>query len=228
MIFEELNGTECKSYLIADERCGEAAVVDPLLERVSEVLERLRRGRLNLVWVIEAHTHADHLSGVRELASLTRARSAGAPAGSVDRPLREGDSLRVGSIELSVWSTPGHTADSLVLRLPDRVLTGDTLLVGASGRIDLPTGDAANEWESLQRLQSLPAETLVFPAHVYGSKVSSTIGEERRENPRLRMAREEFLRLMTRPRADRPRLLDEALAYNQRPREDSRAAPPVS
>ncbi|MHB1847209.1 MAG: MBL fold metallo-hydrolase [Deltaproteobacteria bacterium] len=220
MIFDELNGdTACKSYLIADEETREAAIVDPLLERLHDYLMRLRQSGLRLTWAIDSHTHADHLSGVRELARRTGAVSAGAPAGSVARPLHEGDGLAIGSVELSLLSTPGHTADSLVLRLPDRVLTGDTLLVGASGRTDLPSGDAEAEWASLQRLKELPDETLVFPAHVYGTRASSTIGLERESNPRLQMDRAAFLRLMTTPRTDRPRILDAALTYNRQPAE---------
>lgn len=219
MIFRELNGTEesCRSYLVADERTREALIVDPVLEHVPAYLEALGTQKLRLAWTIDTHTHADHLSGAHELAVATGARTAGSPAGSVHRALREGDVVRVGEIALTVWASPGHTADSLVLVLPDRVLTGDTLFIGATGRTDLPSGDPEREWESVRRLLTLPDETLVFPGHEYQHRLSSTIGHERASNPRLTISREEFLRMMNMPRKEKPARLAEALAWNTRP-----------
>ncbi|MFY0581819.1 MBL fold metallo-hydrolase [Cystobacter fuscus] len=141
----------------------------------------------------------------------------GAPAHAVQRPLGEGDELAVGDVRVRVWASPGHTADGLVLVLDDRVLTGDTLLIGATGRTDLPTGDPEAEYESLERLLSLPDDTLVFPAHDYGGRTFSTIGHERVSNPRLRLDREAFLQLMRMPRTEKPERLAESLAYNSRP-----------
>ena len=113
---------------------------------------------------------------------------------------------------------------ALVLVMEDRVLTGDTLLIGATGRTDLPTGDAEAEYLSLQRLLSLPGDLLVFPAHDYGGRTFSTIGHERLNNPRLRLDHEAFIRLMTSPRTEKPARLAESLAYNTRPLE-ARDAP---
>ena len=218
-LFEELNGgASCRTYLIVSPRTRDALIVDPVLELVPSYLQRLGKDSLRLTLVVDTHTHADHLSGGRELARMTGAVHAGAPLAVVERPLHEGDVLEVGDVRIAVWETPGHTSDSLVLRLEDRVLTGDTLLIGATGRTDLPTGDAESEYHSLQRLLSLPGDTLVFPSHDYGGRTFSTIGHERLTNPRLRLDYEVFMRLMTTPRNEKPARLDEALAYNTRPR----------
>jgi glyoxylase-like metal-dependent hydrolase (beta-lactamase superfamily II) len=219
-IFEQLNqGMSCRTYLLACPRSRQALLVDPVLERVPAYLERLERDALRLTVVVDTHTHADHLTGGRELVRVTGCLHAGSPRGSVHRPLREGDVVEVGELRLWVWESPGHTADSLVLGMEDRVFTGDTLLIGATGRTDLPTGDAEAELRSLRRLLALPEETLVFPSHDEAGRTFSTIGHERLTNPRLRLSPEAFLRRMMLPRADKPARLAEALAYNTRPLE---------
>ena len=217
-IFEELNGgASCRTYLIASPRTREALIVDPVLELVPGYMQRLAKDQLRLSLVVDTHTHADHLSGGRELARMTHSVHAGAPEGSVRRVLHDGDILEVGELRIRVWASPGHTEDGRVLVMEDRVLTGDTLLIGATGRTDLPTGDAEAEYRSLQRLLTLPGETLVFPAHDYGGRTFSTIGHERLTNPRLRLDHEAFIQLMTTPRNEKPARLHEALAYNTRP-----------
>jgi sulfur dioxygenase len=217
VIFEELNGvaSECRSYLVAEG--GEALILDPLLDRVEDHLARLRALGLRLAVAADTHTHADHLSGTKELVRRTGAKSAGAPRSVVELPLVEGDVLTLGGLRFTIWSSPGHTADSLVFLLPDRALTGDTLFIGATGRTDLPTGDPEAEWDSVQRLLTLPDETLVFPGHDYNQKTQSTIGEEKRSNKRLLAGREKFIEVMREPRPTKPALLEQALAYNSQP-----------
>jgi sulfur dioxygenase len=217
-IFEALNGgASCRTYLIVSPRTREALIVDPVLELLPGYMQRLAKDQLRLRLVVDTHTHADHLSGCRELARMTGALIAGAPEGSVHRVLSDGEVVEVGDVRLTVWASPGHTADGLVLVMEDRVLSGDTLLIGATGRTDLPTGDAEAEYRSLQRLLSLPEDTLVYPAHDYGGRTFSTIGHERLTNPRLRLSYEAFIQLMTSPRNEKPARLAEALAYNTRP-----------
>lgn len=217
MIFEELNGvaSECRSYLVGDS--GEALIVDPVLENVDAYLSRLAALELRLAYAADTHTHADHLSGAKELARRTGAKTAGAPQAVVRVPLRDGSTLRVGKLTVRAWASPGHTADSLVLLLPDRVIAGDTLLIGATGRTDLPTGDPEQQWTSLQRLLTLPGGTQVWPGHDYNRAASSTIGEEKRSNKRLLLGREKFLVAMREPRPSKPARLAEALAYNTAP-----------
>jgi glyoxylase-like metal-dependent hydrolase (beta-lactamase superfamily II) len=217
-IFEELNGgASCRTYLIVSPRTREALIVDPVLELLPGYMQRLSRDQLQLRLVVDTHTHADHLSGGRELARMTGAVLAGAMEGSVQRLLSDGEVLEVGDVRLTVWESPGHTSDGLVLVMEDRVLSGDTLLIGATGRTDLPTGDAEAEYRSLQRLLTLPDELLVYPAHDYGGRTFSTLGHERLTNPRLRLDHEAFIQVMTVPRSEKPARLAEALAYNTRP-----------
>jgi sulfur dioxygenase len=217
MMVEELNGvaSECRSYLVSDS--GEGLIVDPLLDRVDAYLARLSALGLRLAYAADTHTHADHLSGVKELSKRTGAKSAGRPVGVVQVPLGEGDALALGALRIGIWSSPGHTADAIVLLLPGAVLAGDTLLIGATGRTDLPTGDCEEEWDSARRLLTLPDETVLWPGHDYNQRASSTIGDERRTNKRLLFGREQFLAAMREPRATKPKLLAEALAYNTTP-----------
>jgi sulfur dioxygenase len=216
-VFEELNGvdSECRSYLAADS--GEALIVDPVLERAGDYLRRLGALGLRLAYAADTHTHADHLSASKQLSRRTGAKTAGAPSGVVEIPLGEGSVLRVGNLSLAVWASPGHTSDSLVFLLPGRVLSADTLLIGATGRTDLPTGDAEQEWASVQRLLSLPDATEVWPGHDYDRRASSSIGEERRTNGRILMGREKFIFAMREPRPSKPARMVEALAYNTAP-----------
>src|SRR5690349_9087588 len=109
LIVDELNGGECKSYLVGDRASGLAWLIDPLLDRVSAYLERLKNDHWKLTHAIDTHTHADHLSGVWDLARATGAKTAGAPQAVVELPLKEGDALSLGAHRMEVWGTPGHT-----------------------------------------------------------------------------------------------------------------------
>jgi len=214
VLFEELNGaqSECRSYLVAD--AGEALIVDPVLEHVDAYVARLAQLGLRLAIAADTHTHADHLSGGKELRRRTGCKTAGAPRGVVDLPLGEGDVVPLGGLRVTVWASPGHTADSLVFLLPGKVIAADTLMIGATGRTDLPTGSAEAEWDSARRLLTLPDDTELWPGHDYNQKMSSTIGHERRTNKRMLAGREKFIALMREPRASKPARMAEALAYN--------------
>lgn len=218
LLFVELNPEgECKSYLVGSRATGAAVVVDPLLDLVAHTRDALEQHGLRLAFAIDSHTHADHLSGGRELAWACGGRTAGSPRGSVHLALSEGDLLEFGRQAIRIWATPGHTADSLSLLCCDRVFAADTLMLGSTGRTDLPSGDAAAEWESIQRLLTLPDATVLLPGHDYAGRRTGTIGEERRENGRALLGRERFLAAMNAPRPSKPQLLEQALAYNRRP-----------
>ncbi|HSK04444.1 MAG TPA: aminotransferase class V-fold PLP-dependent enzyme [Kofleriaceae bacterium] len=210
----------CRSYLIADPETRQAAIVDPIREHVDSYLDLLQAKRYQLVYTIETHTHADHLSGSPRLRELTGAKMlmhANSPVVCVDRGLTDGDTIELGKLRIDVIATPGHTHDSICLVLPDRVLTGDTLLIGGCGRTDLPTGDAASLYHSLQRLLDLPDGTGVFPAHDYDGRRASTIGRERKQNPRLKLTSvEDFSGAMGKMQLPTPPNLGEVLQTNQR------------
>jgi selenocysteine lyase/cysteine desulfurase/glyoxylase-like metal-dependent hydrolase (beta-lactamase superfamily II)/rhodanese-related sulfurtransferase len=219
-LFEVLqpNG-ECRTYLVADQDTGDAALVDPLRDQVDHYLDLLSEKRLRLRYTIETHTHGDHLSGSVRLKELTGARMlmhAASPAPCVDRPLKDGDVVELGRLRIEVIATPGHTVDAVCLVLPGRVLTGDTLLIGGCGRTDLPTGDAAAMFESLQRLAALPEDTIVLPAHDYDGRRASTIGREKRNNRRMRMKDAvEFKQSMS-GNLPMPAGLEETISTNQK------------
>jgi hydroxyacylglutathione hydrolase len=209
VIFQQLVNEDsgCLSYLIGCSEAGQAVIVDPGRDRVNEYLRVARKKGLRITHVLETHTHADHISGNRDLAAATRAtihlhQSAGA-AFEHER-VRDGDTLRIGNVELRIAHTPGHTPDSISVFVTDHsrgaepwfVLTGDLLFVGSVGRPDLGGDSAAEDiWESLRRVL-MPLDDLVeiYPAHGAGSscgkamsaKAGSTIGFERRFNPAFR------------------------------------------
>lgn len=190
MIFEELNDTACKTYLIGSEKSGEAALVDPVLENVDSYIAELDRRQLRLKYIIDTHVHADHISGAPALRDRTGAdyvMHTLSASGCANVRVAEGDTIRIGDIEVRVLHTPGHTQDSITLVLPDRILTGDFLFLGegGAGRTDLPGGDAGEHWDALQKLSAIPDDFGVWPAHDYHGRRSSTLEAERSGNPRL-------------------------------------------
>ena len=209
MIFQQLVNEDsgCLSYLIGCSEAGQAVVVDPGRDRVDEYLRVARKKGLRIAHILETHTHADHISGNRDLAAATRAPIHVHHAAGVvfeHEAVRDGDTLRVGNVELRVAHTPGHTPDSISVLVTDHsrsaepwfVLTGDLLFVGSVGRPDLGGATAAEDiWDSLRRVL-MPLDDLVeiYPAHGAGSscgkamsaKAGSTIGFERRFNPAFR------------------------------------------
>ena len=210
MIFQQLLNEEsgCLSYLIGCAQAGRAVIVDPGRDRVHEYLRLARKKGLTITDVVETHTHADHISGNRDLAAATKATIHVHRAAGVAFPhetVSDGDAIRVGNVELQVRHTPGHTPDSICLLVTDHtrggepwfMLTGDTLFVGSVGRPDLGGASAAEDlWQTLHRvLLPLPDGIEVYPAHGAGSacgggamsaKSASTIGFERRFNPAFR------------------------------------------
>jgi glyoxylase-like metal-dependent hydrolase (beta-lactamase superfamily II) len=196
-----------------------AVLIDPELSRIDLYRGLLAQHGLTVKYVIDTHTHADHFSASRELGRLLNAHVVMhrlAPAPYADLRLDDGDMLIVGELRLKALHTPGHTRDSMSLVMADRVFTGDALLIGGTGRTDLPTGDPNELYESLfQRLLKLPPETLVYPAHEYKGRSHSTIGAEITDNPRLQKTdRAEFVAMMQNLDLSAPTHLTEALRTN--------------
>jgi glyoxylase-like metal-dependent hydrolase (beta-lactamase superfamily II) len=183
------DGEGCKSYIVGCEESCAAAIIDPALDLVDRYIGEIGRQGLRVRYIIDTHTHADHFSGAQALrrqfgAPIVMHRLS--PAPHVDLHVEDGHSLPLGAMRLAILHTPGHTRDSIAIHVEDRVFTGDTLLIGGTGRSDLPSGDPDQLFDSLfGKLLALPDETLVFPAHDYKGRDSSTIGDERRANPRL-------------------------------------------
>ncbi|WP_374545773.1 MBL fold metallo-hydrolase [Rhodoblastus sp.] len=219
MIFESFAAGGCKSYLIGCEPTRAAALIDPELSLIDHYLGAASQHGVHIRYIVDTHTHADHFSASRELAKALNApvvmhRLSPAPHASLR--VDDGDMLIVGQLRLQVLHTPGHTRDSICLVAGDRVFTGDTLLIGGTGRTDLPTGDPHALYESLfDKVLKLPPETLVFPAHDYKNRTSSTIGAEIADNPRLQKTeRAAFVAMMEQLDLAAPTHLTEALRTN--------------
>lgn len=222
MIFRQLFDTQSSTYtyLIAQRRGGEALIIDPVLDRVPQYLRLIRELDLKLVFAVDTHIHADHVTGIgqlREATACTTAMGETTDADCVTARLADGEILKVDELRLQAWHTPGHTDDSYSFVMRDRVFTGDTLLIRGTGRTDFQNGDPGAQYDSLfGRLLKLPDETFVYPAHDYAGRTSSSIGEERVFNPRLQVrSRDEYIRQMQQLNLAPPRLMDEAVPANQ-------------
>jgi glyoxylase-like metal-dependent hydrolase (beta-lactamase superfamily II)/rhodanese-related sulfurtransferase len=219
MIFEQIATGGCQSYLIG---CGDtcaAALIDPEVSQIDRYLALASRDGLRVRFVIDTHTHADHFSATRQLARRFEAptvmhRATAAPG--VDMKVDDGEMLVIGKLRLRVLYTPGHTADSMCLVAEDRVFTGDTLLIGGTGRTDLPSGDADALYDSLfGKLLTLDAALKVYPAHDYKGRSHSTIGDEIATNPRLqKRERTAFVEMMRNLNLTMPTHVTEALRTN--------------
>jgi glyoxylase-like metal-dependent hydrolase (beta-lactamase superfamily II)/rhodanese-related sulfurtransferase len=220
MIFEQIRRGGCLSYLIGCEETHQAIAIDPELDQADHVLALCAEKGLRLRFVLDTHTHADHFTATRELGTqlklpIVMHRRSVAPF--VDLRVEDGETLIVGKLRFRILETPGHTDDSMSLVIDDRVLTGDALLIGGTGRTDLPTGDPEVLYESLfGKLLTLPDELLVFPAHDYKGRSHSTLGAEKAANPRLqRRDRAAFIELMRGLDLAMPQHLTEALRTNR-------------
>jgi glyoxylase-like metal-dependent hydrolase (beta-lactamase superfamily II)/rhodanese-related sulfurtransferase len=218
-LFDATSGTY--TYLLASRRGGEALIVDPVLEKVDRYLQLIRELDLQLVKAVDTHLHADHITGLGALRDRTRCITVMGEQSSVDvvsMRVADGDRLTIEGLALDVIYTPGHTDDSYSFRMDDRVFTGDTLLIRGTGRTDFQNGSAREQYESIfNRLLRLPDETLVFPAHDYKGDTVSTIGEERRCNPRLQVANvDEYVTLMNGLNLSNPKMMDVAVPANMR------------
>lgn len=219
MILEPFRSGGCLSYLVGcDQHCS-ALLIDPEISLFDRYVARASHHGLRLRYLVDTHTHADHFSASRKLAGLMHVpvvMHRHSPAPFVDLRVDDGETLIVGSLRFAVLHTPGHTADSMCLLVEDCLFSGDTLLIGGTGRTDLPTGDAAALYDSLfGRLLELPGGTRVFPAHNYRGQQSTTIADERDNNPRLQVAgREAFIELMGKLDLKAPDHLTEALRTN--------------
>ena len=227
MLFRELNRSKCKTYLVGSEREHIAVLVDPLREKVDRYLALLAYHGLRLDAVIDTHTHADHRSATFDLKELTGAKvimHRKAPAPRVDLHVDDGDKIPLGEFELKVLHTPGHTPDGVSLFIVDRVFTGDTLLIRGTGRCDFAGGDAGEQFDAItQKLFALPDEILVFPAHDYRGNTQTTIGEEKRLNPRVtNRTREQYIELMNNLGLPLPDNIQEVLQPNQSAVDDDR------
>ena len=221
MIFRQLYDHESSTYtyLLAERSGGEALLIDPVLENTEQYVRLIDELNLKLVLAVDTHIHADHVTALGTLREKTDCASA---MGEMTRAecvsvwFKEGEKLCVDNLHLDIIYTPGHTDNSYSFLLPDRVFTGDTLLIRGTGRTDFQNGDAAAQYDSLfGKLLRLPDETLVYPAHDYKGMTVSSIGEEKYHNPRLQVANKQaYIDMMNGLKLDNPRLMDIAVPAN--------------
>ena len=216
-LFDSVSGTY--SYLLASRAGGEALILDPVLEKADRYCQLLRELDLRLVKAVDTHLHADHVTGLGELRDRTQCitiMGEQSKADVVSMRVSDGDRVTIEGLCLDVMYTPGHTDDSYSYLMGDRVFTGDTLLIRGTGRTDFQNGSSRAQYESIfNRLLKLPEETLVFPAHDYKGDTVSTIGEEKRYNPRLQVRNvDEYIELMANLKLPNPKMMDVAVPAN--------------
>jgi sulfur dioxygenase len=218
-LFDQASSTY--TYLLASRTGGEALIIDPVLEKVDRYLQLVSEFDLRLVKAVDTHLHADHITGLGALRDRTHCVTVMGEqtrADVVSVRLGDGDKLSIEGLTLDAIYTPGHTDDSYSFIMPDRVFTGDTLLIRGTGRTDFQNGDPRAEYASIfGRLLKLPETTLVYPAHDYKGDTVSTIGEEKAFNPRLQVnSVDEFVDLMNNLKLPNPKMMDVAVPANMK------------
>lgn len=227
MIFRQLYDHESSTYtyLLASRRGGEALIIDPVREQMDAYTRLIGQLGVKLMIAVDTHTHADHVTALGQLRAATGCVSMmgeRTKAECVAAQFRDGDVLNVDGMKLRALYTPGHTDESFSLVMDDgaegRVFTGDLLLIGGTGRTDFQSGDPYASYDSIfNKLLKLPDETLVYPAHDYRGWTVSTIGDERRHNPRLQVrSADEYAQIMNNLKLPSPRLMDLAIPANLR------------
>jgi glyoxylase-like metal-dependent hydrolase (beta-lactamase superfamily II)/rhodanese-related sulfurtransferase len=219
MIFEQVASGGCRSYLIGCPRSCAAVLIDPELSQIDRYVGLATHHGLRLRYVIDTHTHADHFSATRGLAQqlgVSIVMHQSSPAPFVDMRLGDGESVVLGDLRINVMHTPGHTRDSMCLQVDNHLFTGDTLLIGATGRTDLPSGDPEALHDSLfNRILKLDPTLEVHPAHEYKNRSHTTLAQELENNPRLQQRdREKFVEMMRNLNLSMPTHLTEALRTN--------------
>jgi len=219
MIFHQVATGGCQSYLLGCPGHLSGVLIDPEISQIDRYRALAAQSGLQIRYIIDTHTHADHFSAAKQMSQMLGAPTVmhdASPAPHASLRLNDGDMLRVGDLRIRAVHTPGHTRDSMCLVAGDRVFTGDTLLIGGTGRTDLPTGDPDQLYDSLfGKLLKLDPNLLVYPAHDYKGRTHSTLATEIAENPRLqKRGRAEFVQMMRDLNIAAPTHLTEALRTN--------------
>ena len=221
MIFEQLFDTKSSTYtyILSSGKGREALIIDPVLEHTDQYINLLNKLELKLVKVIDTHIHADHITGLNELSertNCTKIMGENSKSEVVDLRVKEDENVKIDNINLKVMYTPGHTDCSYSYLMNDRVFTGDTLLINGTGRTDFQNGNARQQYDSLfNKLLKLPENTMVFPAHDYNGKKHSTIGSERKNNPRLQVnSVDQYVEIMNNLKLANPKMMDVAVPAN--------------
>ena len=221
MIFKQLFDTKSSTYtyIISSGQGREALIIDPVIENVDDYLNILRILDLKLVKVIDTHIHADHITGASKLKQATSCitlMGEHTPAETVEIKVKDEEIIKLDQLEIKALHTPGHTSDSFSFLMNDHLFSGDTLLINGTGRTDFQNGSAKDAYNSIfNRLLKLPKETLLYPGHDYNGKKVSSIGNEKKFNPRLQVNDEkEYIEIMNNLNLPEPKLMDINVARN--------------
>ena len=221
MIFKQIFDTESSTYtyLIASSKGREAVIIDPVIENVDNYIKILGELDLKLVKVIDTHIHADHVTGATKLKKATNCTTLmgeHTPADAVEIKVKDGEIIEIDNLKIKSLYTPGHTSDSYSFLLDNYLFSGDTLLINGTGRTDFQNGSSKDAYNSLfNNLLKFPEETLVYPGHDYNGKFSSTIGNEKKFNPRLQVKSEdEYVDIMSKLNLSKPKLIDINVSRN--------------
>lgn len=222
IIFHQLFEIESSTYtyLIADKKSMEAALIDPVIDTIERDLKWVSELGVTLKYILDTHIHADHITGAGEIRKRTQAKtgvSEKAELGCVDMPLKDGETLFLGEKKIQVIATPGHTNTCLTYFFEEMLFTGDTLLIRGCGRTDFQNGSPEDLFKSVrEKLFSFADETIVYPGHDYRGQTSSSIGLEKKYNPRLQetISKDEFKRIMSELKLADPKKIHEAVPAN--------------
>jgi len=221
MIFKQVFDTKSSTYtyLIASAKGREALIIDPVIENVDEYIKLLKELDLKLVKVIDTHIHADHVTGASKLkkeTNCTTLMGEHTPAETVEIKVKDNEIIDIDNLKIKSLYTPGHTSDSYSFLLDNHLFTGDTLLINGTGRTDFQNGSSKDAFNSLfNKLLKLPEETLVYPGHDYNGKFSSTIGNEKKFNPRLQVnSVNEYVDIMSNLNLSKPKLIESNVNRN--------------
>ena len=221
MLFHQLfdKNSSTYTYLIASAKGREALIIDPVLENIEQYIKLLNELDLKLVKVIDTHIHADHITAASKLKDATNCTTImgeHTPSDTVEIKVKDDEIIYVDKLEIKVIYTPGHTKDSYSFLMNDYLFSGDTLLINGTGRTDFQGGNSKDSYNSIfNRLLKLPEETLLYPAHDYNGQTVSTIGKEKKFNPRLQVnSVNEYIDIMNNLNLSKPKLMDINVASN--------------
>ena len=221
MIFKQLfdQKSSTYTYLIASSKGREALIIDPVLENVEKYVKLLNELDLKLVKVIDTHIHADHVTAASKLKDITKCSTImgeHTPAETVEIKVKEDDYINLDNLKIRAMYTPGHTSDSYSFLMGNYLFSGDTLLINGTGRTDFQNGNAKDAYNSIfNKLLKLPEETLLYPAHDYKGEKVSTIGKEKKHNPRLQVSSvDEYIDIMNNLNLKKPDEIDINVSRN--------------